>query len=158
MRPYERWDSPAATQGIGSRRRKGARRRIRLDVVAVAGPVRAHGHTVDMSFTGVLLRIDDPDRTDLLSLSSVQTFAERFLHSGFTLLFGGGVVRRRMRVVRTTFCPDARPMIACRFVSPLAKSECALLGLDPLKDLATTLIELEEREDDAYEFDPDDDG
>jgi len=92
--------------------------------------------TVDVSRTGMLFRLLSSrfyrggDGDLLLALTRK---VEMHFPRGLTVVFGGGVLRRRMRVVRTTLGGegDGVPLVACRFHRPLTAPECLLLGIPP---------------------------
>ena len=131
--------------------RSGDRARVTLDVVLAAQSGRLHARTVDLSYSGALFLLDDPMRPDLVSLSSVAMFCERHFHQGLTVLFGGGVVRRRMRVVRTSLGRVGKgvyPLVAACFSRELTVAECELLGLHSKQqdDLSIAICELDDEE------------
>jgi hypothetical protein len=90
--------------------------------------------TVDLSCTGALFRIDErevPRDIDLASFSGMigESFTDKLLVS-----FGGGTLKRRMEVVRTTvggLGGEVFPLLACRFQVPLNNKACDLLGIAP---------------------------
>lgn len=88
--------------------------------------------TVDVSRTGVLFLVDDPhllsggDGDPVLALARQ---VDALFGRGLTVIFGGGILRRRMRVVRTLPGEDGVPLLACSFVRPLAGRDCTLLGI-----------------------------
>ena len=89
--------------------------------------------TVDVSPGGALFRIENPrfyhggDGDTLLALTRQ---VEHHFERGLTVVFGGGVLRRRMRFVRTATDDVTNvPLVACSFYRPLTAPECVLLGI-----------------------------
>jgi len=129
---------------LAAGRRCGERRRVGLDVVLSQFGATLRARSVNLSFSGALFVIDDSTTPDLESLSR---FCTDQFGGGLTALFGGGVVRRRMEVVRTVRGgwaeDDDALLVACRFTGRLNASECDLLGLDSDETLSVVLLDLE---------------
>jgi hypothetical protein len=127
------WDA-VGTAPLLDERRRATRHRVRLPVQLSNLEEIFRAWTVDVSRSGALFRIDNPrffrdgDGDPLLALTrQVEAHFERCL----TVVFGGGILRRRMRVVRTTRGDDGGvPLFACAFHRPLTGPECELLGIE----------------------------
>jgi len=92
--------------------------------------------TVSLSRAGCLFRIDAPGLcTADGRVAGLARFTEAMrahFGRGLRVAFGGGVVTRRMEIVRTTLGGLGGlsvPLLGCRFSCPLTPEESALLGL-----------------------------
>jgi hypothetical protein len=135
--PQDQADCPEAERELRryfAGRRAGRRRRVSLQVELTGTGQALRGWTVDLSCTGALFRIDEqevPRDIDLASFSGLvgESFADKLFVS-----FGGGTLKRRMEVVRTTvggLGGEVFPLLACRFQVPLNNKSCDLLGIAP---------------------------
>jgi hypothetical protein len=135
--PQDPADCPEAERELRryfAGRRTGRRQRVALQVELSGTGETIRGWTVDLSCTGALFRIDEkavPHDLDLASFSGLigESFTDKLFVS-----FGGGTLKRRMEVVRTTvggLGGEVFPLLACRFQVPLNGKACDLLGIAP---------------------------
>jgi hypothetical protein len=117
-------------------RRRAERVRVNLRVRLTNGHASFPAVTVDMSRTGVLFRVEGPLQAideraigEIDPLLALTHQADEHFGRGMTVVFGGGILRRRMRVVRALPADDGTPLLACSFHRPLASHDCALLGI-----------------------------
>lgn len=100
------------------------------------------GMAVDISSTGMLLRIIDTDFATNDELDHLMPYTARVwfhFESGLDVAFDGGI-RAQADVVRVTgYCGRGKGLIliGCRFREPLTEDQCSSLGLDVGPDRPT---------------------
>jgi hypothetical protein len=116
-------------------RRTGERKRVRLKVKLSTPRGTLLAETVDISMSGALFALQNNDGGRAFGPNDVDKlcmFVERYLVRGLEVYFGGGIVKRRLQVVRTTMGGlgrDTEPLLGCSFSYPLRPEECELLGI-----------------------------
>jgi hypothetical protein len=95
---------------------------------------------VDISRTGVLLRITDPEFATQDEMNHLMPYTARVwfhFEGGFTIRFSRGAVVTTANVVRVTGYVgrgNSLILLGCRFDRDLAQEECAMLGIDHSDD------------------------
>jgi hypothetical protein len=116
-------------------RRVGQRFALTVSVELASRRQAFQACTVDISRSGALFLLEDPAFIAGLPGTALDPFTERVqrhFEGGLVVRFKGGVLRRRMEIVRTTaggLGGPGRPLLACRFLRPLSRRECRLVGL-----------------------------
>ncbi|MFQ5844636.1 MAG: PilZ domain-containing protein [Planctomycetota bacterium] len=94
--------------------------------------------TVDLSRSGILLRIADPSFAGEEEIEDLKLYGELVMKnfgSRITVSFGGGTVRRQAMVVRVAQGNGGSEegiLVGCRFRRPLSAQACLLLGIEAL--------------------------
>jgi hypothetical protein len=94
------------------------------------------GMAVDISATGMLLRIIDRDFANTEETDRLMPYTARVwfhFENGLDVAFDGGNVRTRADVVRVTgYCGRGKGLIliGCRFREPLNGEQCTSLGIE----------------------------
>jgi hypothetical protein len=116
-------------------RRQGERKRVRLKVKLNTPRGTLLAETVDISQSGALFALQNNGGQQAFGPDDVEKlckFVERYLVRGLHVYFGGGIVKRRLQVVRTTMGGlggITEPLLGCAFSYPLKPDECDLLGI-----------------------------
>jgi hypothetical protein len=98
------------------------------------------GMAVDISRSGLLLRIMDPEFASPEEMEHLMPYTARVWYhfeGGFQVKFGKSGVKARADVVRVTgYAGQGRSLIllGCRFQRPLEKPECERLGIEHADD------------------------
>lgn len=100
------------------------------------------GMAVDISATGMLLRIIDSDFAKLDEMDHLMPYTARVwfhFENGLAVAFAKGQVRTQADVVRVTgYCGRGKGLIliGCRFRDPLDDGQCEALGIESGPDRA----------------------
>lgn len=106
-----------------------------------------HGMAVDISATGMLLRIIDKDFAHAEEVDRLMPYTARVwfhFENGLDVAFDAGKFRAAADVVRVTgYCGRGRGLIliGCRFREPLTDEQCASLGIEAGPDVAARTLE-----------------
>jgi hypothetical protein len=107
-----------------------------LDIEIVGKRGLFHAVAVDISRSGVLLRIQDPSFANDKEMDQIMPYTARVwfhFEGGFEAVFAGGDVRLQADVVRVTGYVgrgERLIFVGCRFRRPLEKHECERLGIE----------------------------
>ncbi|MGQ0614833.1 MAG: PilZ domain-containing protein [Planctomycetaceae bacterium] len=121
-------------------KRDGFRSRVDLAVVVEGRGAQFEARAVDLSRSGILLKITDPRFAPAGRSIGLVEYCNRivtYFEQGLNLQFFGGALKRRatpIRVANQSLGVEEPLLLACRFAAPLDGPACALLGLDRGED------------------------
>ena len=113
--------------------RRGSRLRCVMPVECAGATGKYKARTIELSRSGALVEIRDPDFRDGDPKSSLLTFSARVMSEfagGMRIRFFAPKVSLAARVIRTTRHPTAASLlIGCEFLTELTEQRCRMLGL-----------------------------
>lgn len=121
-------------------KRNGMRFRQILDIRVEGNGGTFLARTVDLSRTGILLKLEDRGFATPEQESDLKLYSDLVLgHFGPRMLisFGSDALRRRASVVRVAWRNHRGKktiLVGCRFHRPLTAQTCVLLGVHPLRN------------------------